>query len=381
MKIEVAKSDLEVALKVVSTTVGSGSDLSAHYLFRIHEDQTEVLSSYMRVFSRSSFTSNTDGEDGDAFTVEAWRLDKWISSVGDGVLTLASDENGEVIAKGPRSRIKLRSLDASRFPFWDGLLSNAESMGEIDPGVLHRAISLSKNFVSTDDTQRPNICQIEANEGNLMATNRQVLSSVKVCDLSNLSLRIPTLDIGTVLKFLGDKTTQESAVDVLEASRPDGGGEAALVVMRPDGSYIGVSRPTLAMPRLPVEVESTDITLTLDVSEFRGAIDVLLASAPKGHEIVRFSSVDGALVLSMSSDAGGEDEYPLITSTATGLGDVAFSLTHSYIGAISDHFDLDTLSLGVHQRGQGGYVSFVHQDEGATEDSGNHYHTVIVWRA
>ena len=381
MNIEVAKNDLEAALKVVSTTVGSGADLSSHYLFRIHEGQPEVLSYNMRVFSRSGFTANTEGDDGAAFTVEAWRLDKWITSVGDGVLTLSCEEGGEVIAKGPRSKIKLRSLDASRFPYWDGLLANAASMGEVAPAVLHRALSLSKNFVSSDDTNRPNICQIEANEGTLMATNRQVVSSILVRDLNNLSLRLKAKDIPTVLKFLSDKTTQDSDVELLEARREEGGGEAALLVTRPDGSYIGVSRSTLAMPRLPIEVEETDMRLNLDVTEFFGAIAVLLASAPKGHETVKFASTDSALVISMPSDAGGEDEYPLITSTATGLGDLTFSLDYSYLGAIVDQFDLDSISLGVHQRGRGGYVSFIYEDEGATEDSGNQYHTVIVWRA
>jgi hypothetical protein len=254
-------------------------------------------------------------------------------------------------------------------------------MGEVAPAVLHRALSLSKNFVSSDDTNRPNICQIEANEGTLMATNRQVVSSILVRDLNNLSLRLKAKDIPTVLKFLSDKTTQDSDVELLEARREEGGGEAALLVTRPDGSYIGVSRSTLAMPRLPIEVEETDMRLNLDVTEFFGAIAVLLASAPKGHETVKFASTDSALVISMPSDAGGEDEYPLITSTATGLGDLTFSLDYSYLGAIVDQFDLDSISLGVHQRGRGGYVSFIYEDEGATEDSGNQYHTVIVWRA
>ena len=60
MNIEVAKKDLEVALKVASTTVGSGSDLSSHYLFRFREGQAEVLSYDMRVFSRAPFTATVD---------------------------------------------------------------------------------------------------------------------------------------------------------------------------------------------------------------------------------------------------------------------------------------------------------------------------------
>jgi len=379
MNIEVAKQDLEAALKVASTTVGSGSDLSSHYLFRIHEGQTEVLSFDMRVFSRSPFTANTEGDNGDSFTVEAWRLDKWIASVGDGVLTLASGEKGEVIAKGPRSKIKLRSLDPSRFPFWDGLLANASSMGEIDPAVLHRAISLSKTFVSTDDTNRPEICQIESNEGVMQATNRRAVSSVKIRDLPSLSLRIPGKDLTTVLKFLSDKSTTGD-VKVLEGTR-EGAAGAAIIFERLDGSYVGVSRPTNTMPKLPITVADRTMSLSLDVDEFMGAVDVLLSSAPKGQETVFFSSKDGTLVISMPSDAGGVDEYPLITSTEKGLNDITFGIDYAYIRSLADQFDLDTLDLGVHERGRGGYVSFLYEDEGATEDSGNQYHTVIVWRS
>jgi len=386
MNIEVAKQDLEVALKVAALTVGSGSDLSSHYLFRLHDSQFEVLSYDMRVFSRAPILATVEGGEGDAFTVEAWRLDKWVASVGDGVLTLACDEQGTVVAKGPRSKIKLRSLDASRFPYWDGLMAQAEEVGDISPSTLYRALHLSKHFVSTDDTSRPEICQAEATEGVLKATNRRAVSSVTVRDLPGLDLRVPGKDLPVILKFLSDKVTQESSVAVKQASRSDGsGGGAAAVFLRPDGSYIGVSRPTVAMPRLPVEVEESDTVLNIDVAEFNAAVAVLLSSAPKGHDAVAFSVSEGDnLVLAMPSDAGGTDEYPLIQSTASGFSALeasSFSVDYSYVGAIADMFDLDSVSLRVHEKGRGGYISFSYEDEGSTEDSGNHYYTVIVWRS
>jgi hypothetical protein len=381
MNIEVAKSDLEDALKVASTTVGSGTDLSSHYLFRLRGEKAEVLSYDMRVFSGAPFTAKVEGDDGEAFTVEAWRLDKWIASVGNGVLTLATGESGEVIAKGPRSKIKLRSLDPTRFPFWDGLLDNSESMGEVEADVLRRALSLSKTFVSTDDTNRPELCQVESVGGTMQATNRRAVSSVKVRAIPGLSLRIPGKDIGTVLKFLGDRNTQENPVDVKEARR-DGDAPSGVIFYRPDGSYVGVSRPTSPMPKLPIEAEESDVSLTLDVEEFMGGVAVLQASAKKDKAgVVSFASKDGSLVISMPSDAGGVDEYPLITSTEDGLGEVTFSLDHSYIKSLADQFDLDSIRLGVHQRGRGGYVSFLH-DEGSDDDGvGNQYHTVIVWHS
>jgi hypothetical protein len=383
VNIEVAKSDLEAALKVVSLTVGSGSDLSSHYLFRVHDGTTQVLSYNMRVFSLSPMISNTQGNEGDAFTVEAWRLDKWVSSVGDGVLTLMSDTKGEVIAKGPRSRIKLRSLDASRFPFWDGLVGGATDTGLIDPSVLHRALNMTKHFVSSDETNRPELCQAEAIEGSLKATNRGAVSDVLIRDLP-VSLRILGKDISTVLKFLSDKTTLEGKISIREATRPDGsGGGSAVVFHRPDRSYVGVSRPVTPLPALTLDIESeSSVSVSLNIEEFMGAIDVLLASAPKGHGAVTFSSQQGGLVLSMPSEAGGHDEYPMILSSESGLEDQTFTLDYSYLKTLADLLSLETLTLGVHQRGRGGYVSFFH-DEGSEDDadsSGNRYYTVILWR-
>ena len=377
MKIAVAKSDLEEALKVSSLTVGSGSDLSSHYLFRVQEGEVEILSYDMRVFSRTPLRATVEGDDG-AFTVEAWRLDKWVSSVGDGALSLRLGEEGEVTAKGPRSKIKLRSLDAQRFPYWDGLLSEATSIGSAEPALLWRALNLSKHFVSTDDTSRPEICQTEARSGVLQATNRRAVSSVTLRSLPDLSLRVSGKDLSVVLKFLSDKYTQENDVEVQEASRPaSAGGGACALFSRPDGSYVGVSRPTSEMPKLDISPEETGVSLSLNVEEFSRALDVLLASAPKGHDAVQFRADDEALVLSMPSAAGGSDSYPMIHSTQKGLGESQFSLDYAYIRSIADLFDLDNVDLAVHVRDRWGYVSFSHNDEG---DTGNQYYTVIVWR-
>ena len=377
MKIEVAKSDLEAALKIVGITVGSGNDLSSHYLFRYRDGACEVMSYDMRVFSRAPLLgSRVEASEGEAVTAEAWRLDKWISSVGSGALTLSSGEGGEVIAKGPRSRIKLRSLDASRFPFWDGLLSTAKSLGNANPSILHRAINLSKVFVSSDDTNRPEICQIEARGGVIQATNRRAVSNVTVQSVPDLALRISGKDLTVALKFLNDKVTQAGDIEVLIPSR-DGEKPSGTVFSRPDGSYVGITMPTLAMPSFPVDEEEREMSITLDVKEFMGAVDVLLASAPKGHGDVTFFAKNSALVVQMPSAAGGEDEYPLEVSTESGLGDTSFSIDYAYIKSLSDLFDLDTIELGVHKRGRGGYVSFLHEDGG---EKGNRYFTVIVWR-
>ena len=380
MKIEVEKQDLLDALSVVGITVGSGgSDLSSHYVFRVRRGGTEVLSYDMRGFACAPLTCASDGDDGDAFTVEAWRLDKWVSGVGSGTLTLSSEGGGDVHASGPRSKVRFRSLDPSKFPYWDGLLANAEDVGSISPGSFGRALNLARWFVSGDDTSKPELCQIEAVDGVLWATDRRALSSVEIPTLPSLNVRIPGKDVGSVISFLTNSGTQGNDIIIREASRPleDGGGSCAIFT-RPDGCYVGVTRPTSQFPKLDVDREADDdATLTLDKDELNAGLAVLLASAPKGHESVSFGCEEGKVYISMPCEAGGSDEYPLSLASLSGSLDQDFTIDFPYLQGISDTFGLSKIDLGINKRGRGGFVSFRSADEG---ENGNKYYTVIVWR-
>jgi len=381
MKIEVAKSDLENSLSVVRLASGSGSDLSAHYLFRIKDGAVDILTYDMRLFARAPLICSHEGEEGDAFTVEAWRLDKWVAGVSGGVLKLTLD-NSDVNASGPRSKIRFRSLDPSKFPFWDGLVASATSVGTVSPASLSRALGVSSWFVSSDDTSKPELCQVEAVNGVLWATDRRALSSVEMPSLPNLNIRVPGKDVGAVVRFLSDKKTLADVVDIKGAERTleDGGGSCA-VFCRPDGCYIGVSRPTSEFPTLNVDRDTPDeVTLTLDRAEFFSAVSVLSASAPKGHQLVTFKYEAERVLVCMPSEAGGEDEFALNLAIVTGGDkfDSPFTVDYPYIKGICDSFKLDSVAFGVTKRGKGGFTS--HRNEDEAEDGGNRYFSVIVWR-
>ena len=385
MKIEVAKKDLEAALAVASVAVESGvADLSSHYLFRFKDGQPEVLSYGMRLFSRAPFTAVVDAEDGEAFTVEAWRLDKWMAGVGDGALTLTADGSGDVHAKGPRSRVRFRSLDPSKFPYWDETLAEAEVIGSTSARTISNALNLARWFVSADDTAKPELCQIEAVEGVIWATDRRALSSVEIPSLPQLGIRVPGKAVASVLKYLGDKETQEGDLEVLQAERSfeDGGGAFA-IFKRVDSAYLGVTRPTSQFPKLNVDRDAkNDAVLAVDVEELNAGVSVLLASAPKGHEAVTFSyDADSDKVsISMPCEAGGTDTYPLaLTKVTEGAEnfDVPFTVDYPYIVGIASSYGLDQIEFGVCKRGRGGYISSAHSDEGA---DGNRYFSVVVWR-
>jgi hypothetical protein len=389
MKISVAKTDLHNALAIAGITVESGNDLSGHYLFRLKDGACEVLSYGLRSFASAVITAaEIEGEDGDAFTVEASRLNQWMSGVsGNKALTLQNDEEGQVTLQGERTKIRLRSLDPTKFPFWDDLLSKGEVIGSIAPGALARALACSRWFVSEDDTSKPELCQVEAVDGVLWATDRRALSSVMMPRLPELSVRIPGKDVPAVLRFLSEKRTQEAAViEVIQAERPfeDGGG-ACMVLKRPDdGAYIGVTRPTASFPTLNVDRDEKDQSiLKFSREEFNSAIAVLLAGAPVNHPSVTFRYDEkNGVSLAMPCEAGGEDDFPLESAEVMNgeNWDTEFVIDYAYIKGIADTFNLDQIEVGVNKRGRGGFVSFRHSD--VEEDGkGNDYFSVIVWRS
>lgn len=381
MKIETAKSDLQHALSTVSVSVGTGNDITSHYLFRVKGEEVEILSQNLRVFSGAPLIATHDGNDGDAFTVEAWRLDKWVSGVGDGVLTL--DFNGsDVHAKSGRSKVRLRSLDPSKFPYWDGLLGSANDAGDVDPLVIVRALSLTKNFVSNDDTAKPELCQIESINGTFWATDRRALCCAEVPVVPELNIRIPGKDIPAVSKFLSDKEIDEVSVKTAERSAEDGGG-ACVIFQKSTGHYLGVTRPTSKFPTLSVDPnKDPDSVIDLDMGEVNAAISVLQASAPKGYESLtfRYDNESEKVVLSMPSEAGGNDEYPLsLAEVQNGENfDTEFTIDYAYLKGIVSTFSLDKVELGVNKRGRGGFTSFKYAD--AETDEANKYYSVIVWK-
>ena len=385
MKIEVAKNDLEAAVAVVSMAVGSGSDISAHYLFRIRDGKVSLLSYNQRLFASSPLVCNVEGDEGGAFSVEAWRLDKWLAGVSDGVLTLTSEGSGDVQALGAKSKIRFRSLDPAKYPYWDELYSKAKVIGTIQPASLSRALDLTRWFVSADDTSKPELCQIEAISGILWATDRRALSSAEIPTLPDLNIRIPGKDVSAVMKFLGEKTTKERPVDIKEALREqDEGGGACAIFERPDGSYIGVTRPTTKFPKLNVDRDApADAVLKVDLAELSAAISVLSAGAPKGHDAITFKYDKGAksVSVSMPCEAGGADDYPLLLASvdAEDKFDSPFTVDYCFLKGIGSTFGLDTLDLGINRKGRGGFLSFSHTDT-SEDGKGNRYYSVIVWR-
>lgn len=387
MKIEVAKSDLENALEVPRIAVGSGDDITSHYLFRIRGDRVEILTHSLRVFGFSRIQGTKhEGEDGDAFTVDSWRLDKWLGGMKPGKpLILETAGDGVVTVKGGRSKLRLRSLDPKRFRYWDGLYDSAEVVGEVAPSSLARALTYARWFISDDDTSKPELCQVESVNGVLWATDRRALTSVEMPRLPSLAFRAKGQDVPTLIKFLSEKRTEdELSVEIRQAERSfEEGGGACAFFHRPDGSYLGVTRPTAAFPTLNLDRESEDqAILKLNREEFNEAINVLLAGAPKGHSTVTFTNHhEKGVSLQMPCEAGDSVTFPLqhVTLTNGDAWTTNFTIDYAYLKGMADTFKLTDVELGINKRGRGGYVSFRYDDE-EEDGKGNRYFTAIVWR-
>lgn len=384
MKIEVAKSDLENSLSVASLTTG-GQGILTHYLFRIKGGRAQILSFDKKSFAMSPIISSVEGDEGDSFTVEAWRLDKWVKGVSDGVLTLMYEGNGDVIATGSRSKVRFRSLDPAKFDLVDDLYENATETGAVSPGILVRAFGVSRWFVSNDDTQRPELCQIEAREGSIWASDRRSVCLVSTPRLEEMKIRIPGPDVSRVVKFLSDKYTMESDIRVLEAVVPPEKGNSAQFFVRPDGAYLGTMRPPLDFPPLNVDPNETDqFFAKIDRSELEAAVSVLSAGAPKDHNDVTFRYEGDSLFVQMPCEAGGVDEYPLTLSKTETLpsakGDFpGFTVDYRYIKGIISTFGLDTFDMGVNRRGSGGYITFRHKDD-ESDSLSNSYYSLVLWK-
>ena len=388
MKIEVAKSDLENALEVPRIAVGSGDGLNSHYLIRVKAGMVEVLTYDSSVFGYSRIAgAKVDADEGEAVTVDHWRLDKWLAATPAGKpIILESGGDGVVSIRGGRSKLRLRSLDPKKWRYWDGLADAAKEVGRVAPASLSRALTCSRWFVGGDDTNKPELCQVEAVKGVLWATDRRALTSVTMPRLPELAIRVPGTDVSKLVKFLDSKRTQEElSIEIREAERAfeDGGGGCA-IFCRPEGSYLGVMRPTSNFPALNVDSEAEDqVSLKLVRDEFNEALEVLLSGAPKGFPSVTFTyDATKGVTLKMPCEAGDVMKYTLQEAKVEN-GDKwlsEFTIDYAYLKGIADTFKLTELDLGVNERGRSGYVSFRYSDE-EEDGMGNRYYSMIVWRS
>ena len=371
MKIEAAKRDLEQALQIATIGVsGSGDELASHYLFRIIGGAVEVLSANgQRIFTGSRLKCDHEGEDGDAFTVEGWRLRKWVDAMPDAVLTL-NYEDALIRAKGPKTTVRWASLDPSKFPFWDSTLDKAKTIGSMSTAKLHQALSYSRQFVSDQENRHPNLAALEARDGSLFSTDQGAVSMVTFDEIKDSELRIHGKDAPAVLAFLSVKGSD--TVEILEHER-------CLILRREDGGLLGVARWTYAFPNLSLDREEEDkCGWVVRTEDLRSGISTLSCSASKDDTRLFFQwdAENSQVVLSMLSTTGDRDVFPIDCIEHHNMDSFEaeeFSFSHTYIPAVTAGFEDDSLKFGINWTEKNGYIRFLHE-----KDDVSHL-TVVVW--
>lgn len=374
MLITAAKSDLLNALQVVGITLGSGgSDLSTHYLFRVRDGKCEVLSYNQRVCASAFAKCQFTGNEGDALTVEGWRLDTWLQGIGDVPVTLEDLGSGVVKASSPKSNIRLKSLDPAKFPFWDNTLNSAIPIAQVKGIRLAGALDYVKRFISDKDASHPELAQTEILNGSFWATNKRAVAIVTLSGLEKSNLRVHGKDIGAATKFLSLQGTD--TVEIREHER-----QAFFV--RPDGAVLGIARPLTAFPTLKVDREGpAESEWEIRSADLQSAISCLTAAGVKDDGKLHFAYDQNSkkVILSVECAAGGRDQYEVdcIDSKAPeAISTEGFQVDHSYLTDTVGLFKLENLRMLINAKGKLGYVRLRNE----LRESKDPCLTVVVWR-
>jgi len=368
--VNVNSTDLDNALKVVRTTVGSSSDISSHYVFRSRGGFLEVLSNDGRTFS-SCVVPNVSTEESLNFTVEARRMHVLLDSVGQNQFLEFTVLESEVTVKGVRGKVSFSSLDPSLFPYWDDLLSGSKTTAKLPADRLHNAFSHAKQFIYDQEAKAPHLCVAEFREGVLYSTDQMSVSLVKVPGMEESNLRVFVKDLSSVLSFLS--TVKASNVEILESDR-------AYFLRREDGAVFGETVYAHRFPNMSVNWDlDDDQSWELNQKDLLDGVKFLQSGARLDEPRVRFQKLgENAISLSMTSVSGKPLSLTIPLSKFTqkegGVTDMpVFAVTDVYLAKMLNGNTNDKVCLGITKKSAGGWVRI--RDDRGTDI----YMTTVAW--
>jgi hypothetical protein len=375
MKIQVAKQDLEAALQVVNAAMGSGDadNIQTHYVFRaVEEDgdlKGQVLTYSGRLSAVAPFVSKVEVDDGEAreFTIEGFRLKALMKYLPDEAMVFdfdGSDTTYKGPSHGPGQRY--RSIDPAKYPFWDSTLDDAEVKATVAAPALRRAFNWARLFVMKgDETRRPDLTVFECREGILYSTNMKSVALVTVPGLEESQIRVCRDDATKLMSFLD--TAGEEDIEVLETDR-------ALFLRRSDGSVFSETRHPVSFPKnisVGGKVGEDPIWWEISVDTLNFHVGMLSTVADKVDNRLRFKpNGDNSVLLEIHNvDGNGTSSRPCAVTTGTNDDDVevsdkGFLLDRNELKELISINEGDVLRLGVHPRGQSGFVRVSHEVDG-----------------
>lgn len=371
--IKIAKNDLEAALKVVSSTVGSnGAEISGHYLFRYKAGVLTVLSFNNRTFSSCPVVCSSDVEGDVMFTSEAWRVQDLLNAVPAGTVLNFEPNGSEVVVSGARGKLEFSSLNPSSFPFWDDLLAEAKETARVPAHRLKRAFDHAAMFISNDEQRVAFLCVAEFRNGLLYSTDQIAVSTVKVPGMENSAIRVHEKNIAALRSFLD--SAKETEISVLEHDR-------SLFIVRADGATFGESRFGSRFPDFDINWDlEDDHKWTVNKESFIGNVKFLRCAAVKNDVKLSIKAEGtGRLDMAMKSQSGKPNHVSLESAVlsskneALPLPETGVDVSHRHLGLTMAVHGGDRVTLGVSKRDKGGWVRV------RDERDGNTYLTTIAW--
>ncbi|MHC4780865.1 MAG: hypothetical protein ACYTFG_20025, partial [Planctomycetota bacterium] len=364
MKFQVAKCDLEAALQVVSSSLGSGSsdDISSHLLFRARKNDKgewkgEVLTYTDRLCAGAPIIAKIEVEAGGptAFTIEGSRLKDLLKTLPDAALTFdfdGSDTNYD--GHGGPIEKAFESLDPDDYPYWDDGLEEAQAVATVPASAFRRAVGLARPFVLLDaETRRPDLCVFESREGVIHASNMKTASLVTVPGMEESALRIHGGDAPKIIAFLD--TMGDDDVEILESS-------LALYLKRGDGAVFGETRYNVRFPdNMKVgQIKVDPRWWEIPVGELKTSIARLHSFANRKDNRLRLKpGKKDTLLLEMALNSGRGNAQQTIELGGSGAEDDApdlptkgFLLDYNELKLVLSVYQEETLRMGLHPRGK-----------------------------
>jgi len=357
MKLTFAKSDLENALRVPSSTVGSDrNEISSQFVFREKDGVVEILSyNGGPVFSSSRLVCQlSELDEHNSFTIPSKRLRLWLSAVEDASLVFAFDGK-KVRATCPRGTVIFQSMDPKEFPYWDEDLENSEKVAEISSASLKEAVNYARLFVSENE-QTPRLCSMKFSEGRLYATNDASGVELSLGGMEKCGLLLRGKNTGILSKFLS----------LCESVTINEHGDGVIFVAD-TGSVLGEEKPPHEFPQI-VLGEAQKLPKNywkFNKEEFLTCIKILTASADWQEELKDKLTLrrKGDQILMLMKSSSGEDvklKIPCLEYSGEEgvppLPEKGFPISSKVLERILPHTWGEEIKIGISERAPGGFV-------------------------
>lgn len=386
MKFTVARRDLDAALQVTLPAISSNADLSSHFVFRPHLSDSakiEVLAYTGRVCAAAPFVAAFDGDERSSFTIEGWRLKKWLDAVDDASVLVfeykrenGSSETTVTLLNDSTKKQYFPSMDPTHFPYWDKVLEGSQVTATVAGDRLKDALARAKLFTAEDGTKSQGLCVVEVRDGVMISTNKSTLCMVSMPAMKESKIRIHSKDVNAVLAFLS--LVKSELVEVLEHDR-------TFFFRKTDGSYFGETRFHETFPTVGSPPADDQHVWEIPVPELKRALNALSAGASKDDDRLWLSQRDTRLVLKMETSNGKQSTWDLVLASITKKDDAAtlpdsIMITVRNLKRLLDAAEGETIKIGANQHKKNGFFRYTMSKFGGTDGAGaDQYLVMLVW--